>query len=476
MKNIRWMSILAAIMLPITALASNPTLPPTLTPTPLPMVTPVPTQTVEVPSLPAVSTSNTLEENVAVILPTLAPAVNLQIVETENEYAIDLEAYYAGDYNLPVTSYQMPAMTPNEIQRTSDAKARYDAGERPENQILNLTENVVIGVYELPAEQYQGESVFIILPDRQLTDDELLQLVDAFAVLQMDFNPSNLSWRNCMRGGSIECTRGFAGDEMERSSSLRNLYQRGMIQPQGEMTALPCDDGWGSIALDPDAFCGMSHFRFFPARRLTDEELLQYVAPMLDNQQATPGEYAAWETQLRQQLYLIMGTPLSSERISESLKKESQGLIWGSDRELYRAQFELIGENGMGNHEGSIATESGKLTSATIFSRELIYSDVRSNPFDVKWQDIAVNWVNTHRKDGINIVRADCYGEERQTCGYGSIIKVTMEDGGVYTIRVHFGTEQVYDVEYCDAVRTANEESFWMNYISDRIQDTEGGY
>ena len=231
MKNIRWMSILAAIVLPITALASSPTLPPTLTPTPLPVVTPVPTQTVEVPSLPVVSTSNTLEENVAVILPTLAPAVNLQIVETENEYAIDLEAYYGGDYNLPVTSYQMPAMTPDEIQRTAVAQARYDDGERPATSILNLTENVVISVYELPADQYQAEAIFVILPARELTDDELLQLVDAFAVLQQDFNSASLSWRNCMRGGSIECTRGFTRDEMERSSSLRNLYQRGLINP-----------------------------------------------------------------------------------------------------------------------------------------------------------------------------------------------------------------------------------------------------
>ena len=477
MKNIRWLSVLAALMLPISALASSATLPPTLTPTPRPAVqsTPTPTQNVTVPDLPAVSTNNTLEENIAVLLPTLAPAVSLQIIETENEYAIDLEAYYAGDYNLSVTSYQMPAMIPDEIQRTSEAKARYAAGERPEKQILNLTENVSIGVYELPADQYQGESTFVILPNRELTDDELLQLVDAFAVLQLDFNPSNLSWRNCMRGGSIECTRGFTQDEMERSSSLRNLYQRGMIAPEGTMTPLPAHDGFGSIELNPDEFCGMSHFRFFPARRLTDEELLQYVAPMLDNQLATAGEYAAWEIQLRQQLYLIMGTPLSSERTSESLYVESDSSIWGVERKLYRAQFALIGENGIGNHEGSILTESGELASATIFSRDLIYSDVRSNPFDVKWQDIAVNWVNTHRKDGISVVRADCYGEEWQSCGYGSIIKVTMEDGGVYTIRVHFGTEQVYDVEYCDAVRAASEDAFWMNYISDRMQDTEGG-
>ena len=242
------------------------------------------------------------------------------------------------------------------------------------------------------------------------------------------------------------------------------------------MTPLPANDGFGSIELNPDEFCGMSHFRFFPARKLTDEELLQYVAPMLDNQQATPGEYAAWETQLRQQMYNVMGTPLSAVRIGESLNNESQGAIWGADRELYRAQFELIGENNTGNHEGRILTENGELASATIFSSEMTYSDVRCNPFDVKWQDIAVNWVNTHRKDDVSVVRAASFGEDRlQDSGYGAIIKVTMENGGVYTIRIHFGTEQVYDIDYYDAVRAANEDAFWMNYINDRMQDAEGG-
>ena len=476
MKNIRWMSILAAIMLPITALASNPTLPPTLTPTPLPMVTPVPTQTVEVPSLPAVSTSNTLEENVAVILPTLAPAVSLQIVELENEYVIDLEAYYGGEYAVPVTSYQMPTLTPEEIERAIQAKARYDAGERPSHHILNPIENVVIGVYEMPAEQYQGEAAFVILPQRELTDEELLQLVDAFSTLGGEFDPNGLNWRNCMRGGSIECTRGFAGDEAERFGSLQDLCRRGLIKPVGSMTALPCDDGFGVVPLNPDEFCGMTEFRFFPARRLTDEELLQYGATMLNGQQATAGEYSEWEAQLRQQLYNIMGTPLSADRISESLYNESDSAIWGEERKLYRAQFELIGQEGIGNHEGSILIENGTLAYGTIFCTELTYSDVRCDPFDLKWQDIAVKWVNDHRKDDVNVVLAQCFGEDYlQQSGYGAIIKVTMEDGGVYSIRVHYGTEQVFDVNYSDAVTAANEEAFWMSYISDPENDMEGG-
>ena len=62
-----------------------------------------------------------------------------------------------------------------------------------------------------------------------------------------------------------------------------------------------------------------------------------------------------------------------------------------------------------------------------------------------------------------------------QDSGYGAIIEVTMENGGVYSIRIHYGTEQVFDVEYSDAVRKSNEDTFWMNYISDLDSYMEGG-
>ena len=416
----------------------------------------------------------TLEENVAVLLPTLAPAVSLQITETENEYAIDLEAYYGGDYAMPVTSYQMPALTPKEIERAAEAQARYDAGERPAYSILNPIENVVIGVYELPSEQYQGESAFVILPQRELTDEELLQLMDAFATLGRTFDPDALSWRSCMRGGGIECTRGFAGDEAERFGSLQDLCRRGLITPESPMSVLPCDDGFGVIQLNPDEFCGMPEFRFTPARRLTDEELLQYGATMLNGQQATAGQYASWEAQLRQQMYNVMGTPLSAERISEDIHSEDQGVVWGEKREVYRAQFELIGQDIQ--HQGSILTESGALSHAHIFCTELTYSDLRCDPFDAKWQDIAVKWVNDRRKDGVNVVQAQSFGEEYlQQSGYGANIRVTMADGGVYSIRIHYGTEQVFDVEYSDAVRAANEDAYWLDNVNMWKRYREGG-
>lgn len=439
MKTKRWMSMLAALALPWAAQAET----------------------------------TTLQENVAIVLPTLAPVPSVTVVAQENEYAIDLEAYYAGDYASSVYSYQMPALTPEEQERAQTAQARYDAGERPAHHILHPIENVSIGVYELPPEQYQGETVFVLLPCRELTDEELLQLVDAYAKLGQRFDPAGLSWRNCSRGGSIECTRAFAGDERERYASLMDLYRRSLLQPSSPMSALPCDDGFGLIRLNAEEFSGMTEFRFFPARRLTDEELLQYAEQNIGDERGEAEEYSAWETQLRLQMYNLMGTPLSAERIYESLRNETQGMVYGADRQIYNAQFTLIGEQEWGsNHDGCLATADGTLASATIYAKEQSYSDLHCDPFDAKWSEIAAAWVKANRKDGVQIARVESYGEEwLQWGGYGARIVVAMEDGGAYVIAVNFATELPCWIEYSDAVLTENQNDYFIHSLEKTSRD-----
>ena len=97
------------------------------------------------------------------------------LVLENNPYAFeDLSAYYEGEWE-----YQTPALTALEKERFSDAQGRWDEGERPGSSILNLTENVQVALIQLPAEQYEGESWFLILPNHEMTDTELLQLADA---------------------------------------------------------------------------------------------------------------------------------------------------------------------------------------------------------------------------------------------------------------------------------------------------------
>lgn len=424
MKKFRWMSILAAIMLPVTALAGG-----------------------------------TIEENTAVALPTLEPAPQIHIVETDSEYKIDLEAYYAENG----WSYQTPALTEAEKERLLTVQAEYDSGTRPGASVLNALENVELGVYDLPADQYQGENVFLILPNRDLTDDELLMIIDAYAALGRPFDPERLSWRNCMRGGAIECTRSFAGDERERYSILRDLYQRQQVAPQGTFTALPCDDGIGCITLNADAFNGMEDFSLRPARRMTDEELLQYAAIMVGDKQANAAQYGEWETKLRTQMYNLLGMPLSAKRTGEDLGNEKSFAIYGADRGLYTAYFNPIGESDCEAWQGYLSLEDGTLACAYIFYDVWgLKHDVLCDPFDEKWLNIAEEWVKANRTDAMSIAKVISWGETQMNVNPCADISVYMEDGSSYAFLISFTTEKPVSIEYKDAVRTANEDAYYL--------------
>ena len=78
---------------------------------------------------------------------------------------------------------QLPAFTENEKARFAEAQRRWDAGERPGDSILNVTENIRVSLVRLPAEQYDGHSWFLFMPYEELTDGELLQIADAFGLV-----------------------------------------------------------------------------------------------------------------------------------------------------------------------------------------------------------------------------------------------------------------------------------------------------
>lgn len=122
------------------------------------------------------------------LLPTLPPDVSVTV--DVNPYLTDLTAYYED-----VVEWQQPSLTDEEKARLPDMLSRYQQGERPTQSVLNKTENVSVGVYSLDAADYQGESVFVLLPVRLLTDDELLGLIDAFAQLDLPFDADGLRQR-----------------------------------------------------------------------------------------------------------------------------------------------------------------------------------------------------------------------------------------------------------------------------------------
>lgn len=404
-----------------------------------------------------------MAENTVEILPT-TPPMPRPVVEANPYGADDLTAYYE-DYG---DEYALPALTASERERLPEIQRRWESGERPESSILNLTERVHVSVIQLPPEQYEGEPCFLLLPNRDLTDEELLQVVDAYGQLGITLDPDALSWHNCMRGGGIEVgIRSFRDDERERRSELTGLYTRAELRPETPFTALVMDDGVGRVTLDEEDFNGLDEFRFRPARRLTDEELLQLIALNQGDIGATPEELSGYETQLRQELHLLLGMPLSARRgANESTGSSTE---YGDIRANYDTTFTEMGGTGR-MWRGVLDMATGRLIegSVTLISpSNAIPSDIRMDPWDEKWASIAVEAVTAHstfEESGITEIRN--WSETNLNELQGVEVRVVMADGGVYRVEISYTLEKVMALRYNDAVSIAAEDEYYANMMT----------
>ena len=404
-----------------------------------------------------------MAENTVEILPT-TPPMPRPVVEANPYGADDLTAYYE-DYG---DEYALPALTASERERLPEIQRRWESGERPESSILNLTERVHVSVIQLPPEQYEGEPCFLLLPNRDLTDEELLQVVDAYGQLGITLDPDALSWHNCMRGGGIEVgIRSFRDDERERRSELTGLYTRAELRPETPFTALVMDDGVGRVTLDEEDFNGLDEFRFRPARRLTDEELLQLIALDQGDIGATPEELSGYETQLRQELHLLLGMPLSARRgANESTGSSTE---YGDIRANYDTTFTEVGGTGR-MWRGVLDMATGRLIegSVTLISpSNAIPSDIRMDPWDEKWASIAVEAVTAHstfEESGITEIRN--WSETKLNELQGVEVRVVMADGGVYRVEISYTLEKVMALRYNDAVSIAAEDEYYANMMT----------
>ena len=407
-------------------------------------------------------------ENTVEALPTTAPMT--EPAADVNEYAFDdLDPYYED-----MDESQLPAFTENEKARFAEAQRRWDAGERPGDSILDVTENIRVSLVRLPAEQYDGHSWFLFLPYEELTDGEMLQIADAFGQLGIRFDPEDLSWRCCMRGGGIESTRAFKGDEFERRDALREQYMRLGLRPKKEWTADVMDDGVGEVTLDEDAYCGLDCFSFRPVRRLSDEDLLEIIARSTPAPDAAPDELARYEGLFRQELHSKLGMPLSAVREgSEDVGSLEQRSFAGDTRTAYFASFKEAGDGGR-RWSGAMDISTGKIVSAEVeldkrlYGEKTLYSDVRMDPWDPHWAELAEKTVVSLLADGapgIADVQAWCESAPNGTsCAE---VRVTMADGAVCRAYASFVLDTVMQVEYNDALSMKLEDGYYEKMMEE---------
>ena len=417
-------------------------------------------------------------ENTVEALPTTAPMTE-PVVET-NEYAfMDLTAYYQSTYEDEQGS-QKPSLTPGEKDRLAEVRQRWDAGEKPESSILDLMENITVSLVRLPAEQYEGRSWFLFLPFRTLTDGELLQVVDAFEQLGLRFDPDMLSGDNCMRGGGIESIRGYRGDEWERIDAISSQFARLNLQPESPFTASVTDDGIGEVTLNEneECFSGLDSFSFWPARRMTDEELLRIYAKNAPEPASAPDDLTKYESLLRRELQAKMGMPLSvvrdgPEDVNPSSNGAFHGDVYNDTRVVYRTSFHETGGSGR-SWSGALDISTGKLTWSYIDLDQRVWgedtprlhSDVRLDPWDSRWVSAAEETVRSMLGNGApGIDHTEAWCEDNPNGVDCVCVRVTAADGAVYRVSVSYALNTAIMLEYNYAVSMALEDDYYEHML-----------
>ena len=372
----------------------------------------------------------------------MAPLQQVEVSTAVDYTSASLAEYYTPGGTECAVDEQMPRMSAEESERAAALLQDYQAGERPAENVLNKLENAVVGVYTLNPEDYEGETLYTLLPVTPLTDEQILEVIDAFAQCGQTFDPDTLSYRNCMRGGGIEASRFLQEEERERMNTLTDLYIRQGFVSETAYTPLISDDGLGMVTLDPDSYCGMEDYHFFPCRRMTDDELLRFVIYTETGDPTEYGNYAAYEKRLRLELSRLMGAPLVMTRQYEGMSEMGDFSVKYGDETVYYASFQTL--DGV-QYGGYLDVETDRVVSANLYlPYTLQYSDLYLDPFDGQWLAVAQEAVSQLRGDGMEIRAVESRGEtDVQDAGYGVMVDVIMEDGSYYNVQIAYQTGAV---------------------------------
>lgn len=204
-----------------------------------------------------------------------------------------------------------PYLTPGEIERALILKNEYSLNIKTGDgkSILNKTENVSLAVYAVDPKEFGGERFYHILPATNLTDEEILSMIDAYALMGLEFVPENLSYKNTMRGGGEETSRHMMKEEYDRLRALAEMITYGYLDVEKTI-----DDLY--ISLDPRYHERKTDFKLLPYRSLTDEELVSWLISMGYRDESEEHDFAAIEKEARKALYELLKLPLSMQRES----------------------------------------------------------------------------------------------------------------------------------------------------------------
>lgn len=396
-------------------------------------------------------TALAVEENVVVELPALDTVLRPSVAIAPNYGPDSLAAYYWDDEG-GTYDYQVPGLREEERRRAEVLLSEYEKGLRPSGSILNVTENVVVGVYELDPAEYNGERAYVLLPIEPLTDGQLLGIIDAYAQLGLAFQPDGLNHRNCARGGGVQSTRFFITEERERQHLLEMLYRRQELRPETPLTPLPKDDGVGLVKVNRDFYAGVQEFQFIPYRQVTDEELLSYVATQMD-ESISYAQFAAYEQQARSELRRLVRAPLALELQRERMVIGSQENDALGDSPVYSAAFKALSTDPPFRYYYILLDpETGvcKYLFTDMDQSAVVPWDFKTKAYVGRHTETAEAYVEGIRRDGGKISLVEPRGSASPSADIGACVslRVVMEDGGKYDLLITLQHGQVIEVEY----------------------------
>ena len=182
-----------------------------------------------------------------------------------------------------------PWMTDLELARSRILMDAMDAGELTYQgpSIVNVPFDSQNGaaVYALNPEDFDGETFYVMLPDLQMNDEQLLALISAFR--ELGINLDSLNGRNCCRFCNAYETRSLTTNEQRRSCVVLDRIISGELSKAdlaADTRALTVEKTNSSVSYGSTTglFC------FYPYRKLTDDELALFLFNELERFDTDP--------------------------------------------------------------------------------------------------------------------------------------------------------------------------------------------
>ncbi len=361
--------------------------------------------------------------------------------------------------------FQGHGLTQKEKERLTALKEAFAAGTRPKGRVSCVAHDTGFAVVALNPADFAGMAEYFFLPNRELTDEELLELIAYGEENGRPFTRETLSVKNCMRGGAVEVNRmRSAGEEARRTILFKRFTQEG-LRAEGQ---IPVADvfspisGIADVRLNTDGHNGLDSFRFYPIREVTDEEILldlyansngYYLDPVKEGL-----DLAADTAKARKLIEEVQGMPLATDASRLCyIRGETEGSA------ILEATFDTPKINGREtSYWVELDVKSGQCKSIgeTTMDDSLYYLDtdgtyqikelepVKGNMNDERLAQNALEMVA--KVTSVKAIKVDPITDTSigNTHDSGAILAVRMEDGSAWEAAVRYSDFKVCSLYY----------------------------